>query len=134
MRATQIKSAKSAVTKKGQEIIRMFLDAKCRETRRKRWYFAFQIITAQFRDEDISEQRLFRKIRGRMAREKRRQEARVAQDKRNQAKMVKDAMNKAIEAKVILDYIGTKIEDETGYSMQTLIEEALDKAKEEANE
>ena len=132
----QIKSAKRAVDSKGEDIIDLFLDHRCRAPFWKdRLPFAFQILTAQFVADpnDFKQQKIFKKIRGRMGRKKMEERQQMQNKQREYEAQILQALGAAAEAKIIINHIARKIEPD-GYDVQSLITEALELAEAEAKE
>jgi len=133
MRQSQIKSAKKIVGEQGESVISMFLDHKSKLRLRSRIAFAFQVITAQFivDESDFKQQKIFKKIRGRMGRKKMEERQEIQNRQQEYERQILQALGAAAEAKIIITHIGKTIEPD-GYDMQGLIEDALQLAEAEA--
>lgn len=128
-----IKMAKKEVDKGGMKIIYMYLDHQCRKGFWKRFVLGFTILTKQHLIDDMTVQRRFRKIKGRISRQRDQEAKQIEDEKKELMHQVNQAIGMAAEAKIIISHLGQTLEGD-GYSMEILIKEALDLAEEAAKE
>lgn len=128
-----VKAARDQVDKGGMKIIYMYLDHQCRKGFWKRFALGFTILTKQHLIDDMTVQRRFKKIKGRISRQRDQEAREIENEKKELMHQVNQAIGMAAEAKIIISHLGQTLEGD-GYNVEILIKEALDKAEEAAKE